>query len=297
MSDNTGISIGMPIYNGEKFLEKKLKSIISQTYSNFELIISDNGSNDKTSSICLEYQKKDDRIKYFRHEKNQGITWNFNFVLEKSKKEFFIFAAVDDIISEKFLEKNLNILQNNPKIVVSISKIESYDSIDQLDKSSKDLTKKLKQKIRPTDTISINGTYEKKVREYLKKSTCQVIYGLFRKSSIKKIKFESFIGNDWAVFLDVLKTGDLYVIDETMMYEYESGTTGKGIINSQKHYNPRSMEKIFPWLPFTKWCWINLEKTIFIKNLDYFIQLNIEGEISLIIDSVKKITSKLQGDN
>ena len=68
-------------------------------------------------------------------------------------------------------------------------------------------------------------------------------------------------------------------------------------INSQKHYNPRSMEKIFPWLPFTKWCWINLEKTIFIKNLDYFIQLNIEGEISLIIDSVKKITSKLQGDN
>lgn len=297
MSDNTGISIGMPIYNGEKFLEKKLKSIISQTYSNFELIISDNGSNDKTSSICLEYQKKDDRIKYFRHEKNQGITWNFNFVLEKSKKEFFIFAAVDDIISEKFLEKNLNILQNNPKIVVSISKIESYDSINQLDKSSKDLTKKLKQKIRPTDTISINGTYEKKVREYLKKSTCQVIYGLFRKSSIKKIKFESFIGNDWAVFLDVLKTGDLYVIDETMMYEYESGTTGKGIINSQKHYNPRPMEKIFPWLPFTKWCWINLENTIFIKNLDYFIQLNIEGEISLIIDSVKKITSKLQGDN
>jgi glycosyltransferase involved in cell wall biosynthesis len=297
MSHNNGISIGMPIYNGEKFLEKKLKSIISQTYSNFELIISDNGSTDKTSSICLKYQKEDDRIKYFRHEKNRGITWNFNFVLKKSKKEFFIFSSVDDVISNNFLEKNFNVLQSNPKIAVSISKIETYNSINQLDKSSKNLTKKLKQKIRPTNTISINGTYENKVREYLKKSTCQVIYGLFRKNSIKEIKFESFIGNDWAVFLDILKTGDLYVIDEIMMYEYESGATGNGIINSQKHYNPKSIEKIFPWIPFTKWCWNNLDSIIFIKNLDYFIQLNIEGEISLIIDIIKKITNKFQGGN
>jgi glycosyltransferase involved in cell wall biosynthesis len=292
MSNNGRISIGMPIYNGEKFLERKLKSIISQTYSNFELIISDNGSSDETSNICLNYQKKDKRIKYFRHEKNQGITWNFNFVLEKSKEEFFIFSSVDDVISNNFLEKNLKVLQTNPKVSVSISKIETYNSTDMLDKSSKNLTKTLKQKIRPTNTISINGTYENKVREYLKKSTCQVIYGLFRKSSIKEIKFESFIGNDWAVFLDVLKTGDLYVIDEVMMHEYESGATGNGIINSQKYYNPKLLEKIFPWLPFTKWCWNNLESMIFIKNLDYFIQLNIEGEISLIIDTVKKIADK-----
>ena len=297
MSNESGISIGMPVYNGGKFLQKKMDSILSQTYTNFELIISDNGSTDRTSNICLEYEKKDKRIKYFRHEKNRGITWNFNFVLEKSEKDFIIFSAVDDIISNDFLEKNLNILQSNPKVAVSISKIGTYDSIDGLDKSFKDLTKTLRQKIRPRNTVSLDGTFENKVRKYLKKSTCQVIYGLFRKNSIKQTKFESFIGNDWAVFLEVLKTGDLHIIDEIMMYEYESGTTGKGIMDSIKHYNPTMLEKIFPWYPFTKWCSCNLESRIFLRNLDFFIQVNIEGGISLIIDSVNKIANKIKGSD
>ena len=59
------ISIGLPIYNGERFLRSKLNSILNQTYSNFELIISDNGSTDNTESICNEFVLKDNRIKYF----------------------------------------------------------------------------------------------------------------------------------------------------------------------------------------------------------------------------------------
>ena len=298
-SDMPRISIGLPVYNGEKFLRKKIESILSQTFENFEFIISDNGSTDTTENICLEYQKKDSRIKYFRHETNKGITWNFNYVLEKSECEFIVFTAIDDIISKDFLEKNLKVLQDNPKVVMSISKIGTYshelDDINKNDKTFQDLTKILREKTRPRDTIPISGSYEKKVRMYLKQSTCQVIYGLFRKSSIKKTKFELFIGNDWAVILDVLKNGDCHVIDEVLMYEYERGTTGKGIIDSIGNYNPKIHEKIFPWYPITKWCWKHLGTKVFLKNIDYFIQLNIEGGFSLIIDLIRRMSNGFLG--
>ncbi len=74
------ISIGLPVYNGEKFLNRKLDTLLSQTYSDFEIIISDNGSTDLTSKICNDYLKKDKRIKYFRQKENLGVIANYNFV-------------------------------------------------------------------------------------------------------------------------------------------------------------------------------------------------------------------------
>ena len=120
------ISIGLPVYNGERFLRSKLDSIIQQTHINFELIISDNASNDETENICKEYVNKDNRIIYYRQEKNFGVTWNFEFVLEKSNGEYFMWTGVDDILLPKFIEKNIKNLKNDKKCVASISKINSY---------------------------------------------------------------------------------------------------------------------------------------------------------------------------
>ena len=78
------LSIGMPVFNGELFIEKAIKSILAQTFTNFELIISDNGSTDSTKKICGEFLTKDKRIKFFSHEKNLGANWNFNFIINNS---------------------------------------------------------------------------------------------------------------------------------------------------------------------------------------------------------------------
>ena len=64
------VSIGLPVFNGEKFLPDTLDSILTQTYSDFELIISDNASTDKTGQICRDYAAKDQRICYYRNEEN-----------------------------------------------------------------------------------------------------------------------------------------------------------------------------------------------------------------------------------
>mgnify|MGYP001145251844 FL=1 len=134
-SDFPEVSIGLPVYNGELFLKKALESLLNQTYSNFELIISDNNSTDSTQKICQEYAKNDKRIHYVRQEKNLGAFSNFYFVLNKAKGKHFMWAAVDDYWDDDFLKKNLDILQRHPNVVCSISKIDTYGfSDEELDK-------------------------------------------------------------------------------------------------------------------------------------------------------------------
>ncbi len=142
------ITMGIPVFNGEKFIEKRLDSLLKQSYENFEIIISDNASTDKTESICKKFVKTDNRIIYLRQEKNIGGILNFKFLLNKAKGKYFIWTAVDDILLPTFLENNVKILESQKNIICSTSKIESYgentDYIDKIPENS--LIKRLEKK-------------------------------------------------------------------------------------------------------------------------------------------------------
>jgi glycosyltransferase involved in cell wall biosynthesis len=84
------VSVGVPVYNGERYLAQCLDSILAQSYPSFELIISDNGSTDSTESICRRYAAADSRIRYTRYEKTRGVTWNFREVVHLSSGEYFL---------------------------------------------------------------------------------------------------------------------------------------------------------------------------------------------------------------
>lgn len=112
------ISIGMPVYNGERFLEEALDSILAQSFEDFELIISDNASTDKTQAICRAYAAKDQRIRYYRNEQNLGASWNHNRVFELSTSEYFKWAAHDDICKPTYLEQCVEVLDRDPSIVL-----------------------------------------------------------------------------------------------------------------------------------------------------------------------------------
>ena len=282
------LSIGLPIYNGEEFLEKKLSSVLTQTHENFELIISDNASTDKTQEICKKFQNLDKRIKYFRQNNNIGPIKNFGFVLNQAKYNYFLWTSVDDFLDPTFIEKNLHELEKNSSLVASVSKIGTNHYLDRHQKTNDqkyyEFIKKIRNLIRPRQFLSLTGKYEEKTRTYLKKSSCMMIYSIFRTESLKKSFFEkSFLGNDWAICLNILKFGELNVIDEILIYQYERGLTGKGMISSIKAHDEKS-SFILPWYPFTKWCMKNLGIKFIFRNIDYFIQLNIEGFTSLTID-------------
>jgi glycosyltransferase involved in cell wall biosynthesis len=97
------VSIGMPVYNGEKYIRKALDSLLAQDYGNFELIISDNASTDRTPEICREYEARDPRIRLHRNEKNLGARVNFDIVLQLARGKYFMWAAADDYWYEQFV--------------------------------------------------------------------------------------------------------------------------------------------------------------------------------------------------
>jgi len=294
---NGKLSIGLPVFNGEKFLHKCLSSLLEQSYEDFEIIISDNASTDKTEIICQEYSKKDKRINYIRQEKNIGLLPNFNFVLEQSDNEFFMWMGVDDYILPDYVKKNMNILKSNSNVVGSVSKIQPYTLSDfnnnQINSKFIEFTKKLRTRFKKLEAFSISGNYDKKVRSYLTGSTCQVIYGIFRTQQLQKSIIPSlFIGLDWAEVLNVLKFGDIHVINEVLMYEFEGGRSSGGILHISKTYNPDNFSIFFPWYPFTKTCVKILGFKLFLKNLDYFIKLNFEGFVSQILDMIRILIQK-----
>src|SRR5919109_5579420 len=121
------VSIGMPVYNGVRFLKEAIESILAQTFEDFELIISDNASIDQTEQICREYAAKDKRIRYYRNEKNLGAARNYNRVFELSTGEYFKWQAHDDLCDPQFLEKGVAVLARDPSIVLCYSKFLRID--------------------------------------------------------------------------------------------------------------------------------------------------------------------------
>lgn len=100
---NELISIIVPVYNAEKYLAKCIESIISQTYSTFELILVDDGSKDGSGALCDSYAEKDNRIRAF-HKNNEGVSVAREFGLAQSKGEYIAFIDADDYIAEDYLK-------------------------------------------------------------------------------------------------------------------------------------------------------------------------------------------------
>ncbi len=115
------VSIGLFVYNGERFLPKSLDSLLQQTFRDFELIISDNASTDRTEEICRGYAAADDRIRYYRNEKNMGAGWNTRRVCELATGKYLKLAAHDDMIEPEFLRLCLDALEADDSLVLAHS--------------------------------------------------------------------------------------------------------------------------------------------------------------------------------
>jgi glycosyltransferase involved in cell wall biosynthesis len=113
------VSIGMPVYNGERYLEQAVDSLLAQTFTDFELIISDNASTDGTPAICERYAANDSRVRYYRNDHNRGASWNYNRVYALSRAPYFKQAAHDDLCAPTFLERCVDVLDRDPSVVMA----------------------------------------------------------------------------------------------------------------------------------------------------------------------------------
>jgi glycosyltransferase involved in cell wall biosynthesis len=126
------VSIGLPVFNGERYLDRTLSSLLAQTVSDLELIISDNASTDDTQAICEKFARRDARVRYVRQPKNIGAPRNWNFVAYEARGEFFKWATASDLCAPNALERCVEILRMDPAIVLCYGYTQFIDERDHL---------------------------------------------------------------------------------------------------------------------------------------------------------------------
>lgn len=112
------LSIGMPVYNGAKWIQEAIDYLLNQSFTDFELIISDNASTDETAVICRTIAERDPRVRYHRHTSNIGVFRNYNHVFELATAPLFKWASCNDICLDGFLERCVAVLRDRPDVVL-----------------------------------------------------------------------------------------------------------------------------------------------------------------------------------
>jgi glycosyltransferase involved in cell wall biosynthesis len=215
------VSIGMPVYNGAKYIKEALDSLLAQTYTDFELIISDNASTDSTQAICEEYASKDNRIRYIRQNENIGAVKNFQFVLDESVGEYFMWAAHDDLWGKSFIDNALNLLLEDSNIgfvfpsfqLVSINKnlFIPFES---------NIFNFLKNKDAHTRILGFANLHHESHK-------CNLVYSMFRKNIIKEALKIQNISNDGLLSMILLNNTRSILMDDICFFKrYENCIPG-----------------------------------------------------------------------
>jgi glycosyltransferase involved in cell wall biosynthesis len=121
------LSIGLPVFNGARYLEASVESILAQSYCDFELIISDNASTDDTEAIGRSLAHRDARVTYLRNSANVGIAANFNRLVPLAHGPLFKWATADDLLRPGFLERCVSVLEADPSAVLAYARTEFVD--------------------------------------------------------------------------------------------------------------------------------------------------------------------------
>lgn len=229
MRDQPKISIGMPVYNGAASLGAALDAMLAQTYSAFEIIISDNGSSDATESIARAYAVRDSRIRYIRQPENLGAARNFRFVLEQASAPYFMWAACDDIRTTDFIAENIDFLEANPDYSASTCP-NDFGVAKQV-------------------SFSLTGNVEERFRQFF--DNCWLSHGIFysvmRTDVIRDCELvgQSFIGVDWGVDLFLASRGNVHRTERGLTVFGANGISSSS--NAYAAFRKHPIEWLFPF--------------------------------------------------
>jgi glycosyltransferase involved in cell wall biosynthesis len=121
------VTVGLPVYQGEEFIDEAIRSIRSQTHGDLELIISDNGSTDATEEICRTHASEDGRIRYHRSPVNRGSSWNYCRLVNLARGTYFKWASHDDVLLPTYLERCVDVLQAHDEVVLVQTAVAEID--------------------------------------------------------------------------------------------------------------------------------------------------------------------------
>jgi glycosyltransferase involved in cell wall biosynthesis len=207
------VSIGMPVYNGERFIHEALDSVLGQTYEKLEIIISDNASTDNTGAICLEYAARDQRIQYHRNAVNLGVIANFRRVIELSSGDYFMWACADDLRPATAVENCVDALLRNSSAVMA------HGAVLVRLEGRKDLIEVANE----VDLSDLRAA--ERVRAFIKGIRHNaVLYGLYRRSALAKGTLGTCLGQDYLLCLQMCLLGPVEYIKSPIVVYQERGS-------------------------------------------------------------------------
>jgi glycosyltransferase involved in cell wall biosynthesis len=244
------VSVGLPVHNGEDYLEQTLDSLLGQTFGDFELIISDNASTDRTEQICRKYAAKDKRIRYLRNETNIGAAENFNRLFLLSRGEYFKWAAADDVCLPEFLARCVAALDRESGAVLA------FTTVIQIDEYGKHLGT-----VPPVQEAASADPHVRFRRLMRYDHLCEQVFGLIRSSVLRQTNLiEKYTDSDRVLLSHLALFGHFALIPEPLFLNRlhpKSSTRAYPDGRSRMMWFDPSFEgrKVFPfWTEFNGFC-------------------------------------------
>jgi glycosyltransferase involved in cell wall biosynthesis len=192
------VSVGLPVFNGEAFLENAIRSVLGQSLGDLELILCDNASDDRTGEICRDYAARDPRVQYFRNPRNLGAAANYNLAFSHARGRYFKWLAHDDRMLPSFLAKTCRVLEERADALLCNTVISYIDSAGtQLGLYD--------SKLLGADSLSPSARFAWMV---LRSHTCVDFFGLIRRDKLRdSLLHGSFHGADRALLAQLALRG------------------------------------------------------------------------------------------
>lgn len=265
------VSIGLTVYNGGEQLRVAINSLLSQDFTDFELIISDNASTDGTEALCREYAARDRRIRYLRRDRNYGMLNNVKNVVNHARGAYFMPAAHDDEWMPQYISKCVERLDANPSLVVVSPAIEFFRP----DGSIVDIA------YPPICTVGM-GIRDRIATIFHEHNVGYNIYGIIRRDALQKIVLEvDCYACDVVHLIQLMFLGEIDHIPEKLFrFCFVPKTAQQHAANISKELGDKSPTKLYTILT------INLFRAI--------INAPIEASLKrvLISDALSIITLK-----
>lgn len=247
MSIEPLVTIGLPVYNGEKFIRQSLDSLLAQTFQNTRLIISDNASTDRTADICKEYAARDSRIVYTRNEHNIGNPRNFNRIANLTTTKYLKWSTADDYWDVNFLQRALDIMEHDDNIALCYPGCVLVDQHGANPKPYK-------------DHLHLMG--DNAGQRYLdvleKHEMLHQHLGLIRTAALKQTHLlGTFYGSDLNLISELALYGKFFEIPEPMFFRRFHETSGSfnraSADHQSRYYHGKGTDK--PWVVWRKQLW------------------------------------------
>lgn len=206
------VSIGMPLYNAERYVAQAIESILGQTFSDFELLISDNASTDKTGEICQHFVQTDPRVKYFKNETNLGAAKNFNNVCDLACGKYFKWASYDDLLAPEFLGSCVDVLDSDEGTVLC------YTAAIQIDALGEEI-KRYRADLSNVSAEKAELRYSDLIRD---EYNCLPVFGLIRAEPLKKTPLIGpYIGSDRVLLAELGLHGKFIELEQSLFFHRE----------------------------------------------------------------------------